>query len=164
MNGVLRTNTWINYPETAEDLLPFIGKHMVAYAFAQEAEKSGGQLIGLNPEERTASNRRYDTGETTGFPWPTTKFRHTETVESPYADLKVGNVRRFEWFMCEHDYPTDTPRTLVGTVDSVQAGQVVLWVRDPSFKSAGGWWAHLKNEDAERHMLRPAKINSDSQK
>ncbi|WP_329147119.1 hypothetical protein OIU91_16440 [Streptomyces sp. NBC_01456] len=155
MSAELRTDTWINYPESAENLLPFMGKHMVAYPFAQEAEKSGGQLIGLNPEERTASLRRYDTGAITEFPWPTTKFRYTVIVESPYADLEVGNVRRFEWFMCEHDYPTDTPRTLVGTVDSIQPDHVVLWVRDRKTGAAGGWWAHLKNEDAEKHQLRP---------
>ncbi|MGW3763050.1 hypothetical protein [Streptomyces sp. NPDC005131] len=157
----LRTDTWINYPETDVDLLPYMGKHLIAYPFAQVAEKSGGQLIGLNPEERTASIRRYDTGEITEFPWPTTKFRHTTTVESPYADLELGDIRRFEWFLSDHDYPTDTPRTLVGTVDAVQADRIVLWVGDPEFGTAGGWWAHLKNEDAQKHNLRPTDLKAD---
>ncbi|WP_326745368.1 hypothetical protein [Streptomyces sp. NBC_01760] len=157
----LRTDIWVDYPEKADDLLPFMGKHLIAYPFAQVAEKSGGQLIGVNPEERTASIRRYDTAEVTEFPWPTTKFRHTTTVESPYADLEVGAVRRFEWFECKDGYPIDTPRTLVGTVDSVQASQIVLWVRQPGYGTSGGWWAHLKNEDAQKHNLRPANLKAD---
>lgn len=55
-----------------------------------------------------------------------------------------------------HGYPINRPWTLVGTVDSVQAVQIVLWVRKPGCGTSGGWWAHLKHEDAEKHMLRPA--------
>ncbi|MEW1922194.1 hypothetical protein [Streptomyces sp. NPDC088360] len=82
-------------------------------------------------------------------------------VPPSYAGLQVGNVRRFEWYLDEHDHPTDTPRTLVGTVDAVQADRIVLWVRDPKFGTAGGWWAYLKNEDAEKHALRPTNLTRD---
>ncbi|MEV7870169.1 hypothetical protein AB0P17_29680 [Streptomyces sp. NPDC088124] len=156
----LRADTWINSPQAAEELLPFVGQHMVAHPIAQGAQKSGGQLIGVNREKRTASLRRYDTGEITEFPWTTTRFRHTTFVKTPYAGLKVGDVRRFDWYVNEDGQPIDTPRTLVGTVDSIEHSHVSLWVRDPKFGISGGWWAHLKNQDTEKHALRPT--NSDS--
>lgn len=75
-----------------------------------------------------------------------------------YPGLQVGSVRRFEWYLDEHDHPIGTPRTLVGTVDAIEAERVVLWVSERGFGAANGWWAHLKNEDAEKHALRPTNL------
>ena len=81
-----------------EELTEYIGKHMVAHILTAEPpnDTAGGQLIGIDPEKKTASLRRYDNGEVREFRWSTTHFRYTTFIESPFTDLTVGEERRFE--------------------------------------------------------------------
>jgi hypothetical protein len=157
---LFRIELWIRKPESADQLTDCIGKHLVAYPGGSVEEKSGGQLIAVNPDARTASLRRYDTGEIREFPWRTTDFRQTAVIESPFAELPVGVGRRFEWFYGDDGRAVDQPITLVGTVDLVKPDVATLWVRDARYEE-GGWWAELKAEDAARHALRPVNLKSD---
>ncbi|MGI5137775.1 hypothetical protein [Streptomyces sp. CA-106110] len=148
-----REDTWIRSPKSPEDLVTYLGKHMVAYPFGRAEDKSGGQFIGMDTGTQTASLRRYDTGQVTEFPLFTTDFRYTRFVETPFTGLTVGEMRRFDWFYDDAGRPTDTPITLIGTVDFMEPDRIVLWVRDLSY-GAGGWWATIRAADAPRHSLR----------
>ncbi|MGW0536322.1 hypothetical protein [Streptomyces sp. NPDC003032] len=155
----LRADRWIRKPKSADQLLEYLGKHMVAYPSGSdnELDKAGGQFIALDPEARTVSLRRYDDGAVREFPWGTTDLRYTTDIESPFVKLPVGAVRRFEWFWGDDDRALEEPVTLVGTVDAVTPGMAHLWVRDHRFEY-GGWWASLKHEDAAKHALRPVNL------
>ncbi|NIY68109.1 hypothetical protein [Streptomyces malaysiensis] len=158
------TDEWIEYPESADDLVQYLGKHIVAYPFAQETDKYGGQLVALDPQNHTASLRRYDTGEIMEFPWPTTKFRHRPIAESPYAELKVGDLRLFAWFHDADGHSLTEPITLVGTVDRITQDAVSLWVEDNRYEPSRGWWARLRAEDADKHALRPVDLKGPTKK
>jgi hypothetical protein len=145
---------WIDKADGVEDFTDVMGKHLVALPFGRQEEKFGGLCIGADPNKQTTSIRRYDTGEVRQFDWFTTRFMHSTEIETPYVDLEVGAVRRFEWWLDEDGYDLTEARELVGTVDAVDANGVCLWVKDKSWPG-GGWWARLRNEDAPRHALRP---------
>lgn len=159
---LFRIDQWIRKPESADQLVDRIGKHLVAHPSGRdnELDKAEGLFIALNPDARTVSLRRYDTGEILEFPWQTTDFRQTAVIESPFAKLPVGSVRRFEWFIGDNGRAVDQPITLVGTVDLVKPGVATLWIRDARY-GEGGWWAELKAEDAARHALRPVNHEHD---
>ncbi|MGA5506896.1 hypothetical protein [Streptomyces umbrinus] len=158
----LRIDKWIKAPTSAEELTEYIGKHMVVHILTAEPpnDKAGGQLIGIDPEHKTASLRRYDNGEVREFRWSTTHFRYTTFIESPFTDLTVGEERRFEWFEDSRGMPVETPVTFTGTVRRRTPEAAYLWVADPEYR-AGGWQAELKAENADRHALRPLKPSAE---
>ncbi|MFC4463991.1 hypothetical protein ACFPH6_05340 [Streptomyces xiangluensis] len=158
----LRIDKWIKTPTSAEELTEYIGKHMVAHILTATPpdDKAGGQLIGIDPEKKTASLRRYDNGDVREFPWNTTHFRYTTFIESPFTDLKVGEERRFEWFEDATGMPLETPATFTGTVRRRTPETAYLWVTDPKYR-AGGWQAEIKAENADRHALRPLKPSAE---
>ncbi|MGW3860401.1 hypothetical protein ACWEDZ_02810 [Streptomyces sp. NPDC005047] len=156
----VRIDRWVKTPDSAEQLVDYLGRHLVAYPYGQAQFKAGGQFIGMDPAAQTVSLRRYDNGQVREFPWNTTDFRFTTFIESPFTELKVGCVRRFEWFHGPDGTPVDTPITLVGTVDQVKPEQVQLWVRDATYDT-GGWWAAIKAEEVDRHALRPTNLKQD---
>ncbi|MEU1552221.1 hypothetical protein ABZ517_05790 [Streptomyces scabiei] len=147
----------VTSPESAEALLDYIGKHLVAVPVSRPGDKASGQLIALDPEAQTASLRRYDNDCVTVVPWLGTEFRATTCIDAPFAELKPGARRRFEWFHDADGRETHERRTLVGTVDLVKPEVVHLWVRDEAY-SAGGWWATIHAADAARHSLRAVNL------
>ncbi|MEV7395445.1 hypothetical protein [Streptomyces sp. NPDC091215] len=155
----LRIDKWIRAPKSADELTEYIGKHMVAYVLTDlpPDDKVGGLLIGIDPEKKTASLRRYDSGAVREVPWATTYFRHTTIVESPFTELKVGDERRFEWFEDATGMPLDTPVTFIGTVRRRTPETAYLWVVDSEYE-AGGWQAEIKAENVDRHALRPLNL------
>ncbi|MEU0214040.1 hypothetical protein ABZ281_02585 [Streptomyces sp. NPDC006265] len=150
----------IRSPKSADELVEYIGKHLVAIPFSREGEIAGGQLISVDPETRTASLRRYDNDFVNVVPWLGTEFRYSVSIDNPFWDLKPGSKRRFEWFHDADGRETSTPRTLVGTVDLVKPELAHLWVRDDAY-SAGGWWATIHAEDAAKHSLRAVNLKQD---
>lgn len=132
----LRIDKWIKAPTSAEELTEYIGKHMVAHILTAEPpnDTAGGQLIGIDPEKKTASLRRYDNGEVREFRWSTTHFRYTTFIESPFTDLTVGEERRFEWFEDSRGMPVETPVTFTGTVRRRTPEVAYLWVADPEYR------------------------------
>ncbi|MFB7917044.1 hypothetical protein [Streptomyces sp. NPDC056061] len=150
----IRTDVWITNAASPEQLLPYLGKHLVALPFGREGEKASGQFISLDPTAETVALRDYSTGIVTELPMFTTHFRYSTTIESPFAGLAVGMIRRFEWHHDHYGNPLALPVSYLGTVDKVAANAVHLWVRDTTHQ-AGGWWAHIKADDAAKHSIRP---------
>lgn len=150
----MRIDLWIKSATSVDPFSEFMGKHLEAHPFGLARDAFGGQLIGLSPDAETASLRRYDTGEIREFPWFTTNFKVPAHIESPFTELAVGMIRRFELFEDTDGSPLKVPRSLLGTVDKVTPEAVDLWVRDRSFP-IGGWWLHIKADDAAKYSLRP---------
>ena len=162
MTEKIRVDEWVRRPSTADQLLEFLGKHLVAYPDGRSEDRAGGHCIALNPETQTVSLRRYDNGAVREFPWSTTDFRHTTEIDSPFMDLEVSDIRRFDWFYAADGSPVTEPIILVGVVDLVKPDAVVLWVRDAAY-DGGGWWASLKAEDAAKHSLRLVQLIKDAE-
>lgn len=152
-----RNDVWIRNAATQEVFLEYLGKHLVALPFGREEEKVGGQFIGLNPKAETVTLRDYATGEKTELPWFTTHFRYRTHIESPFAGLAVGMIRRFEWHYDRDGNALILPVSCLGTVDKVTGDSVDLWVRDGSYPS-GGWRAHIRAADAALHSVRPPHL------
>lgn len=161
-NKIWVVDAVIRSPESAEALADYLGKHLVAEPINGLGNKAGGQLIGLDPQARTASLRRYDNDFVNVVPWLGTEFRHTTCIDNPFKDLKAGSKRRFEWFLDTEGRETRIPRTLVGTVDLIKDGKAHLWVCDEAY-SAGGWWAAIRAQDAARHSLRAVNLKQSSE-
>jgi len=162
MEKVWVVDAEITSPTSAEELVDYLGQHLVAIPVSRPDDKSGGQFIALDPEAKTVSLRRYDNGHVTVVPWLGTRFVHTACIDDPFTDLEVGAKRRFEWFLDADGRELRIPRTLVGTVDMVKDGTAHLWVRDEAF-TGGGWWAPIPAQDAARHSLRAVNLNPSSE-
>ncbi|MEV5264753.1 hypothetical protein [Streptomyces werraensis] len=153
MSGT-RVEIWIRCATSMTQFLDYFGNHIVAYPLGVEQDAFGGQFIMLDPTAETVGLRRYDTGEIRQFPWFTTSFKVTTHIESPFAELTVGMVRRFEWWSEPDGQALLEPVSLLGTVTAVTAGAVELWVRNRSLPE-GGFTARIKADDAARHSVRP---------
>ncbi|MFK0111658.1 hypothetical protein [Streptomyces sp. NPDC091217] len=160
----LRIDKWIRTPKSADELTEYIGKHMVAHIITAPPpdDTVGGLLIGIDPEKKTASLRRYDSGVVREVLWNTANFRYTTFIESPFTELKVGDERRFEWFEDVTGMPLDTPVTFTGTVRRRTPETAYLWVADAE-DGAGGWQAEIKAENVDRHALRPLNLKQSSE-
>ncbi|MFJ3779801.1 hypothetical protein ACIPX0_49885 [Streptomyces sp. NPDC090075] len=155
----IRIDKWIRTPKSADELTEYIGKHIVAHILTSLSpdDEVSGLLIGIDPEKKTASLRRYDSGAVREVPWNTANFRYTTFIESPFTELKVGDERRFEWFEDATGMPLDTPVTFVGMVSRRTQETAYLWVADPE-GGADGWHAEIKAENVDRHALRPLNL------
>ncbi|MFF7987760.1 hypothetical protein ACFZDK_53525 [Streptomyces sp. NPDC007901] len=158
-----RIDKWINTPKSTDELIEYIGKHMVAHILTAlpPDDKVGGLLIGIDPEKKTASLRRYDNGAVREVLWGTTNFRYTTFIESPFTELKVGDEHRFEWFEDAAGMPLDTSVTFTGTVRRRTPETAYLWVADPEY-GVGGWQAEIKAENVDRHALRPLDLKQNN--